>query len=66
MLREHAYKVVQTHAMQSWETGSDFRAAIASDSEISKYLKNEDLERSFGLERQLRNVDAIFRRVFGS
>ncbi|HYP07672.1 MAG TPA: adenylosuccinate lyase, partial [Bryobacteraceae bacterium] len=29
MLREHAYKVVQAHAMASWEGQGDFRAAIA-------------------------------------
>ena len=66
MLREHAYKVVQTHAMQSWETGGDFRAAIESDEEIRKYLTLQQIERSFSLDRQLRNVDAIFARVFSS
>jgi len=66
MLREHAYKVVQGHAMHSWDTGGDFRAAILSDREIGKYLKKEDVERAFGLERQLANVAKIYERVFGS
>jgi len=66
MLREHAYKVVQSHAMRSWETGGDFRAAIESDDEVRKYLKPDQIEGAFSLGRQLRNVDAIFARVFGS
>jgi adenylosuccinate lyase len=66
MLREHAYKVVQSHAMRSWETGGDFRAAIESDDEVRKYLKPDQIEGAFSLDRQLRNVDAIFARVFGS
>jgi adenylosuccinate lyase len=66
MLREHAYQVVQTHAMHSWETGGDFRAAIESDEEIRKYLSSEQIARAFALERQLGNVDAIFARVFGA
>jgi adenylosuccinate lyase len=65
MTREHAYKVVQSHAMASWESGGDFRAAIESDPEIGKYLNSEEIARAFGLERQLRHVDAIFGRVFG-
>jgi adenylosuccinate lyase len=66
MTREHAYKVVQSHAMASWEAGSDFRAAIDTDPEIRKHLTSEQVARSFGLDRQLKNVDAIFARVFGS
>jgi adenylosuccinate lyase len=65
MLREHAYKVVQGHAMRSWDTGGDFRGSIVGDPEIAKYLKKEEIERSFTLDRQLGNVDKIFDRVFG-
>jgi hypothetical protein len=52
--------------MRSWETGGDFRAAIESDDEVRKYLKSDQIEGAFSLSRQLRNVDAIFARVFGS
>ena len=31
MLRETAYRIVQTHAMRAWEEESDFRAAIEQD-----------------------------------
>jgi adenylosuccinate lyase len=65
MLREQAYRVVQTHAMRAWEEEGDFRAAIENDPEIRAILAPEKIAESFSLERQLRNVDAIFTRVFG-
>jgi adenylosuccinate lyase len=66
MLREEAYRLVQSHAMNSWETESDFREAIASDPSIQLYLDPAAIEQAFSLERQLRHVDAIFSRVFPS
>ncbi len=66
MLREQAYRLVQTHAMQAWEQEGDFRAAIESDPEIAAVLSPEKLAESFSLDRQLRNVDRIFARVFGA
>jgi adenylosuccinate lyase len=65
MLRETAYRTVQQHAMRCWEEEGDFRAAIAADPEVRAVLSPEQIERSFSLDRQLRNVDRIFRRVFG-
>jgi adenylosuccinate lyase len=64
MLRETAYRIVQRHAMEAWENESDFRAAVESDPEIARVLTREQIAESFSLERQLRNVDKIFARVF--
>jgi adenylosuccinate lyase len=64
MLREKAYRVVQAHAMRAWEEEGDFRAAIESDPEIRAVLPLEKIAESFSLDRQLRNVDQIFARVF--
>ena len=66
MLRETAYRIVQGHAMRAWEEGSDFRAAIEADPEVRAALSGEQIAQTFSLEQQLRNVDAIFARVFGS
>jgi len=65
MLREQAYSVVQKHAMEAWDNESDFRAAIEADPEIAKLVSKEKLAETFSVERQLKHVDAIFRRVFG-
>ncbi len=64
MLREQAYRTVQAHAMRAWEEESDFRAAIEADPEIRAILTPEQIAESFSLDRQLRNVDKIFARVF--
>jgi adenylosuccinate lyase len=65
MLREQAYRVVQAHAMRAWEEEGDFRAAVAADPEIRAALSTQQIAEAFSLERQLRNVDKIFERVFG-
>jgi len=64
MLREEAYKLVQTHAMKSWEYDQDFQAAIASDPEVNRRLTKQQIADSFSVSRQLANVDRIFDRVF--
>ena len=64
MLREQAYRIVQAHAMRAWEEDGDFRAAIQNDPEIRAVLGPEKVAAAFSLDRQLRNVDAIFARVF--
>jgi adenylosuccinate lyase len=65
MLREQAYRLVQAHAMRAWEEEGDFRTAIQADPEIRAVLTPEQIAHSFSLERQLKNVDKIFARVFG-
>jgi adenylosuccinate lyase len=66
MLREDAYKLVQAHAMRSWEQDLDFRAEISADPTIRRHLGPDALDRVFSLDRQLKHVDYIFGRVFGS
>jgi adenylosuccinate lyase len=64
--REDSYKWVQGHAMAAWEAESSFRERIENDTNIAKYLDKQALEHTFDLKRQLRAVDAIFKRVFGT
>ena len=64
--REDAYKWIQGHAMAAWESETSFKDRIAGDANIRKFLDQQALEHAFDLHRQLRAVDAIFRRVFGS
>jgi adenylosuccinate lyase len=63
--REDAYKWVQAHAMYAWENETSFAERIASDPNIRKFLDEKALAHTFDLQRQLRAVDAIFKRVFG-
>ena len=65
MLREEAYKLVQTHAMNAWETEGDFRKAIDEDPRVAEHLDVRQRDYAFSLDRQLANVNSIFSRVFG-
>jgi adenylosuccinate lyase len=65
MLREEAYRLVQSHAMRAWKEELNFREEVARDPAIVALLSPEKLEKTFDFTRQLGNVDAIFKRVFG-
>jgi len=64
--REDAYRMVQSHAMHAWKEGLNFRELILKDKKITERVPRQQLERAFDLKRQLRNIDGIFARVFGS
>ena len=66
MPRDEAYKAVQENAMVAWESEGNFRERVAKDAGITKYLTPKDLDYTFDLNRQLRNVDKLFERVFGA
>jgi len=65
MTREDAYRLVQGHAMRAWKEGLNFREEILADQEITSKVPRKQVEFAFDLQRQLKNVDKIFARVFG-
>jgi len=65
MLREDAYRLVQSHAMRAWKEDLNFREEVAKEPAITALLSPEKLEKTFDFTRQLGNVDAIFGRVLG-
>jgi adenylosuccinate lyase len=64
MSREDAYRLVQSHAMRSWKEGLNFHDEILADKEITSKVPRKQVEYAFDLQRQLKNVDKIFARVF--
>jgi adenylosuccinate lyase len=62
--RERAYEWVQRNAMRSFHERTDFKTLLLADADITQVLRPADIERAFDLDEQLRNVDAIFTRVF--
>ena len=66
MSREDAYRLVQTHAMNSWKNELIFRDEVAKVPEITARLTPQKLSHAFDYTRQLANVDAIFNRVLSS
>jgi adenylosuccinate lyase len=65
MSREGAYAAVQRNAMESWSTGKSFLDLLKADPEVSSKVEAAVLEEMFDLGYHTKNVDAIFKRVFG-
>ena len=63
--REEAYAIVQEVALDVWEKGGDFQAALAADTLVAAALDRDALAALFAPEPYLRHVDTIFARVFG-
>ena len=64
--REDAYRSVQAHAMRAWKEGLNFHDLVLADKEITGRVPRKQIEYAFDLQRQLKNVDKIFARVFSS
>lgn len=62
--REVAYEWVQRNAMRVWNEGIDFQKLVGEDKEIASRLSHAQIEAVFAPDTYLRNVDAIFARVF--
>jgi adenylosuccinate lyase len=62
LTREEAYKIVQTVAMKSRNTGKQMRELMLEDRETLKHLSPDELNKIFDLRNHLKNVDVIFRR----
>lgn len=63
--REQAYLMVQRNAMQAYNGKKGFRELVLADKEIAAVLKVEEIEECFDLSYYMKNVDKVFKRVFG-
>lgn len=61
--REEAYRMVQRNAMKVWEGNHTLEALISNDEEITNILTKTEIDRCFDIERHLKHVDFIFKRV---
>lgn len=76
LTREDAYKIVQRNAMKVWNDLQDGKAALNSngeslfllalldDEELRQSLSEDDIRKCFDYEYYIKNIDAIFARVF--
>jgi len=64
--REQAYEWVQRNAMRSFHEQKDFKSLLLADPDLTRVLSSAEIEKAFDLNDQLRNVDAIFDRVFAT
>jgi len=63
LTREDAYRLVQRHAMDTWDRGGQLRERVLADPELAERLSKEEIDEAFSLERALRHVDVIFERT---
>jgi adenylosuccinate lyase len=63
--REEAYALVQRNAMPVWRGEGDFLSLLKADADVKKALSDAELEELFDLGYHLKNIDTIFKRVFG-
>lgn len=75
--REDAYKIVQRNAMKVWEeiqkgkaplnekNESLFLEYLLKDEELNKYLSKDEIKSLFDYNYYTRNVDKIYKRVYG-
>jgi adenylosuccinate lyase len=66
VLREDAYRWIQRCSMKVWDEDKDFLQVLQEDPEISRALSAEEIRSVVNPELQLRNVDAVFARVFNT
>jgi len=64
--REQAYEWVQRNAMRSFNERRDFKELLLTDADVTSVLPPDAVREAFDLNSQMRNVDAIFARVFGA
>jgi adenylosuccinate lyase len=70
ILREDAYRIVQSCAMATWTRlgtppGRSFRANLLDDPDVARLVGAEALDAAMDPALHLRSVDRIFERVFG-
>ena len=64
VLREEAYRWIQRCSMKVWDEDKDFLQVLQEDPDITGVLTPEEIRSAVNPDHQLRNVDAIFARVF--
>jgi adenylosuccinate lyase len=70
ILREDAYRIVQSCAMETWTRlgtpgGRSFRENLEADPDVARMVKPAELEAAMDPALHLRSVERIFERVFG-
>ncbi len=64
VVREEAYRWIQRCSMKVWDEDKDFLRVLQEDPDIIQVLSREEIRSVVNPQLQLRNVDAIFARVF--
>jgi adenylosuccinate lyase len=60
LARDDAYRLVQRHAMEAWESEADFAQLVRDDPDVAGRV---DLDAVFDLDATVRHVDTVFDRL---
>ncbi len=63
MLRDDAYAIVQSIAMDTFENNGNFKDNVKKDGRVKKYLSDDEIEDVFSVDEYMKNIDSIYRRV---
>ena len=63
--REAAYRLVQKNAMRAWDGEGTLLELLKADPEVAKSVPAKALEAMFDLAYHTKEVDTVFKRVFG-
>ena len=63
MDREQAYRKVQKHALEAWDTQTPFRPKVEADPEIAAHLKPDQIDGLFDPSYFVQHVEASFERL---
>jgi len=63
MLREDAYKIIQSKAMESWSLKKDFKEIVKNERKITEKLNQNEIEECFKPETFLKHINFIFKEV---
>ena len=65
MSREEAYETVQRNALEVWNCKEPFLDLLSKDKKVLKHLSLDLLQDLFNMETHTKQVNTIFKRVFG-
>ena len=63
MKREEAYRIVQSAAMDVWQSRKEFKQVLKENPSVTGALRNGELDELFDLSKSTKSVDYIFQRV---
>lgn len=63
LTREEAYRIVQRNALDAFENEGNFKNNLLNDSEVTKLLTNDEIEKTFDKNAFLENINTIYKRV---
>jgi adenylosuccinate lyase len=63
--REAAYEMVQRNAMKSWADREQFKGMLLGDKDVTRIMSQEEIEVLFDVKNYLRNIDFLYKRIFG-